>query len=67
MPARDLKGAVRRIGKKLFQFVGALREANTISDEDHSVLDISVLPRLQEVVSRRQGEGIARVRGCRIG
>ncbi len=67
MPARNLKGAVLCIEKKLFQFVSVLRVANTIADEDHSVLDISVLPRLQEVVGGCQGEGIARVGGCRIG
>lgn len=58
---RDLEGAVGRVRKKLFQFVGVLRVADVIAEQDHAAFDISRLPRVQEMVGGGQGKHVAGV------
>jgi len=62
MAAGDLEGAVVRIRKKLVYFVGVLRVADAIAEQDHAVFEISRLPRLQEVVGGCESEHVAGVR-----
>ena len=61
MTARDLERPVRRIRKKLFHFVGVLRVADTIAEQDHAILEISRLPRVQEMVRGSEREYVTRV------
>ena len=61
MAARDLEGPVRAVRKKLFQFVGVLRVADTIAEQDHAVFEVSRLPCVQEMVSGRQRKHVTRV------
>ena len=51
MTTRDLEGPVPAVGKKLFQFVGILRVANTIAEQDHTGFEVSRLPCVEELVS----------------
>jgi hypothetical protein len=59
MAARDLEGVLCSARKKLFQCVGILRVADAVAEQDHSVFEISGLPRVHEVVSGSQGEYLA--------
>ena len=61
MTARDLKGSGRRVRKKLLQFVGALRVAETIAKQDHPGFDISCLPGVQEMIGGSEGKHVTRV------
>ena len=61
MTARDLKGPVLAAGEKLFQFVGALRMAETIAEQNHAVFDVSGLPCVEEMVSGCQCKHVTRV------
>jgi hypothetical protein len=63
MTARDLEGPVVRVRKKLFQFVGVLRVAETIAEQDRSAFEISGLPSVQKMVGGGQGEPVTGVRG----
>jgi hypothetical protein len=51
MTARDFEGPVLPAGEKLFQFVGILRVAETIAEQDHAVFEVSRLPCVEEMVS----------------
>src|SRR5713226_2352834 len=51
MTARDLEGPVRAVRKKLFHFVGVLRVADAIAEQDHAVFEIARLPGVQELIS----------------
>jgi hypothetical protein len=59
MAARDLEGVLCSARKKMFQCVGILRVADAVAEQDHSVFEISGLPRVHEVVSGSQGEYVA--------
>ena len=68
MTARDLEGPVRAVRKKLFHFVGVLRVADAIAEQDHAVFEISRLPGVQELIGGCQCEHVARVgRICLLG
>jgi len=61
MTARDLKGSGRRVRKELFQFVGALRVAEIVAEQDHTGFDISCLPRAQEMIGGPEREHVTQV------
>ena len=63
MTTRDLERPIRRVRKKLFQFVGVLRMADAIAEHDHTVFEISRLPRVQETVRGCERKYVTRVRG----
>jgi|CZKY01.1.fsa_nt_gi hypothetical protein len=63
MAARDLEGPVRAVRKKLFQFVGVLRVADVIAEQDDAAFEISCLPCVQEMVSGCQRKHVTGVRG----
>ena len=50
MTTRDLEGPVLAAGEKLVQFVGILRVAETIAEQDHAGFDVSRLPCVEELV-----------------
>jgi len=65
---RDLESPIRRVRKKLFQFVGVLRVADTIAEQDQAVFEISRLPGVQEMVRGCQCKHITGVGGdCLLG
>ena len=51
MTTRDLEGPVLAAGEKLVQFVGILRVAETIAEQDHAGFNVSRLPCVEEMVS----------------
>jgi len=54
MTTRNLEGPSVRVGKKLFQFVGVLGVADAIAEQDRAGLEVSRLPRVQEMVRGRE-------------
>ncbi len=69
MSARDLEGTVFILililsaRKKLFQLVGILGVANTVAELDHTVFEVSSLPRVQEMVRGGQGKYVIGAQG----
>jgi len=61
MSARDLEGPVGCVRKKFLKFVGILRVAEIIAEQDHPGFDISGLPGVQEMVSGCQSKHVTRV------
>ncbi len=61
MSARDLEGPVRPVRKKLFQFVGVLRVADAIAEEDGAAFEVPRLPRVQEMVRGCECKYVTRV------
>ena len=61
MTTRDLESPVFAAGEKLFQFVGILRVAETIAEQDHAVFEVSRLPCVEEMVSGRQRKHVTGV------
>ncbi len=60
--ACDFEGAVCGVREILFQFVGALRLAETVAQEDHAVFKVAGLPGLQKVIRGGERESITRLR-----
>jgi hypothetical protein len=54
MTTRDLEGPVLAAGEKLFHFVGILRVAESIAEQDHTGFEVSRLPGVEEMVSACQ-------------
>jgi hypothetical protein len=65
MASRDFVGAICSAGKNLFQFVGILRSAYAVAEQDRAVFEVSGLPRVHESVRGCQGKHVAGV--CGIG
>jgi len=61
MTTCNLEGPVFTAGEKLFQFVGILRVAETIAEQDHTRFEVSRLPCVEEMVSGRQRKHITGV------
>jgi len=60
--AGDLEGAVLSIGKELFQFVGVLRVADAIAEQNHAVFEITGLPCVQKMIRGCERKHVTLVR-----
>ena len=63
MPRVISKARSVALEKNSFQFVGVLRVADTVAQQDHAVFYVSSLPRVQEMVGGGQGKHVTRVGG----
>ncbi len=69
MTTCDLEGAVfifiliLSARKKLFQLVGILGVADTVAELDHSIFEVSGLPRVQEMIRGGQGKYVIGAQG----
>jgi len=66
MAASDLEGAVGRVRKELFQFVGVLGMADSVAEQDRAVFEVTGLPGAQEMVRGCESIHVAGVGGPRF-
>ena len=63
MTTRNFEGPIVRVGEKLFEFVGVLGMADAIAEQDRAGLEVSRLPRVQEMVRGRERKHVTGVGG----